>query len=68
MTFGMSLVAHVGTLALLILDLAVGGPVVGRLAGRWGLIGFEFLLILGYLLLVLQLAPWRGTGGGGGSA
>ena len=60
----MSLVAHLGTLALLIVDLAVGGPVVGRLAGRWGLAGFEFALILGYLLLVLQLVPWRRPGGG----
>ena len=62
----MSLFAHLATLALVILDLAVGGPVVHHLAGRWGLIGFEFLLILGYMLLVLQLVPWRGTGGGSG--
>jgi hypothetical protein len=62
----MSLIAHLGTLALLIVDLAVGGPLISHLAGRWGLIGFEFLLILGYMLLVLQLLPWRRPGGGGG--
>ena len=59
----MSLVAHLGTLAVLIVDLAVGGPVVSHLAGRWGLIGFEFVLILGYMLLVLGLVPWRRPGG-----
>jgi hypothetical protein len=59
----MSLIGHLGTLALLVIDLAVGGPVVSRLAGRWGLIGFEFVLILGYMLLVLQFAPWRRPGG-----
>jgi hypothetical protein len=59
----MSLVAHLGTLALLIVDLAVGGPVVHHLAGRWALTGFEFALILGYVLLVLQLIPWRRPGG-----
>jgi hypothetical protein len=64
----MSLIAHLGTLAVLIVDLAVGGPLIDQLAGRWGLIGFEFLLILGYMLLVLELLPWRrpsGRGGGG---
>jgi hypothetical protein len=60
----MSLIAHLGTLAVLIVDLAVGGPLISHLAGRWGLIGFEFLLILGYMLLVLQLLPWRRPGGG----
>jgi hypothetical protein len=64
----MSLIAHLGTLALLIVDLAIGGPLIDQLAGRWGLIGFEFLLILGYMLLVLQLLPWRRPGGGGGAA
>ena len=59
----MSLIGHLGALALLVIDLAVGGPVVSRLAGRWALIGFEFVLILGYMLLVLQLAPWRRPGG-----
>jgi hypothetical protein len=67
MGLSMSLIAHLGTLALLIVDLAVGGPLISRLAGRWGLIGFEFLLILGYMLLVLQLLPWRRPGGGGGA-
>ena len=62
----MSLIAHLGTLAVLIVDLAVGGPVVSHLAGRWGLIGFEFVLILGYMLLVLQFVPRRDAGRGGG--
>ncbi len=62
----MSLVAHLGTLGLLVLDLALGGPVVQHLIGRWGLIGFEFVLILGYMLLVLQFVPWRDSGRGGG--
>ena len=58
----MSMIGHVAVLGLLILDLAVGGPVVDKLGGRWGLIGFEFLLILGYVLFVLQLLPWRRDG------
>lgn len=62
----MSLIAHLGTLGLLIIDLAVGGPLISRFAGRWALVGFEFVLILGYMLLVLQLVPWRDTGRGGG--
>ena len=62
----MSLIAHLGTLALLVLDLAVGGPLISRFAGRWALIGFEFVLILGYMLLVLQLVPWRDADRGGG--
>jgi len=62
----MSFLAHVAVLGLLVLDLAVGGPVVGKLAGHWGVIGFEFLLILGYALFVLQVAPWRRPRGGGG--
>lgn len=66
MITGMSLIAHLGTLGLLILDLALGGPLISRLAGRWALVGFEFLLILGYMLLVLQFVPWRDAGRGGG--
>ena len=60
----MSFLAHLAVLGLLVLDLAAGGPVVDKVAGRWGLIGFEFLLILGYALFVLNLAPWRRPGGG----
>jgi hypothetical protein len=59
----MSLISHLGVLALLVLDLAVGAPIVDKLAGRWALIGFEFLLILGYVLCVLQWQPWRRPGG-----
>ena len=67
----MSILAHVVVLGLLVLDLAVGGPVVDKLAGRWVLMGFEFVLILGYALFVLNLAPWRrprGDGDGGNSS
>ncbi len=60
----MSLISHLVVLGLLIIDLAVGGPLIDQLAGRWGLIGFEFLLILGYMLLVLGIVPWRRSGGG----
>jgi hypothetical protein len=58
----MSLFTHLGVLALLLLDLVFGGPVVGRFGGRWAVIGFEFVLILGYVLLVLQWQPWRREG------
>lgn len=55
----MSFFGHLAILGLLVLDLALGAPIVDRVAGRWALIGFEFFLILGYVLFVLQLQPWR---------
>ncbi len=55
----MSIIAHAAVFGLLVLDLLFGGPLMDRLGGRWASVGFEFLLILGYVLFVLQLAPWR---------
>jgi hypothetical protein len=60
----MSLLMHVAILTLLVLDLFAGGALVERYGGRWATTAFEFTLILGYVLLVLQLVPWRRTGGG----
>lgn len=55
----MSPAAHVGVLALVVLDLALGGALVHRWAGRPALIVFEFLLLLGYAIFVLGLFPFR---------
>lgn len=55
----MSLIAHVGVLALLLVDLALGGQIVSRYLGRYPTIAFEFAIILGYVLFVLQWLPWR---------
>ena len=55
----MSLISHLLVMGLLIVDLIFGGEVVGRFGGRWATMGFEFVLILGYVLFVLQLSPWR---------
>ena len=57
MSFGM----HLAVLGLLILDLAIGAPMAGYF-GRWAIPPAEFLLILGYVLLVLQWLPWRRSG------
>lgn len=59
----MSLISHLIVLGLVGIDLFFGGELVGRFGGRWATIGFEFALILGYLLIVLQLLPWRRGGG-----
>ena len=59
----MSLISHLLVMGLLIVDLIFGGEVVERFGGRWATMGFEFVLILGYALFVLQLAPWRRGGG-----
>jgi nitrate/nitrite transporter NarK len=55
----MSILTHAGILALLVVDLIFGGSLVDRFGGRWATSAFEFALILGYILLVLQLMPWR---------
>jgi hypothetical protein len=55
----MSLVTHASVLGLLVIDLIFGGTLVHHIAGSWAAIAFEFLIILGYLVLVLQLVPWR---------
>ncbi len=56
----MSLVAHVVILGLVLLDLLIGSPAVSHLAGRWAGIGFEFAVVLGYILFILP--SWRGRG------
>lgn len=61
----MSLLAHLAVFGLLIVDLVFGASLVERLGGRSAMIGFEFLLILGYVLFVLQWLPWRRPRGGG---
>ena len=55
----MSLVSHVAVLGLLLLDLALGGQLIERFGGRIAMTGFEFAIILGYVLFVLQWLPWR---------
>ena len=55
----MSFISHVAVLALLVVDLIFGGGLVARFGGRWATMGFEFVLILGYVLFVLQLSPWK---------
>jgi len=55
----MSLAMHVAVLGLLLIDLALGGQVVRHFLGRYPTIGFEFAIILGYVLFVLQWLPWR---------
>jgi hypothetical protein len=49
-----SLIAHVLVLALLGIDLFFGGSLAEEIGGRWAMLGFEFLLILGYAVFVLQ--------------
>lgn len=58
----MSIFSHAAVLVLLVLDLLFGGQMIERFGGRYAVIGFEFVLILGYVLLVLQLLPWRRDG------
>ncbi len=60
----MSLISHLAVLGLVVIDLVVGSPVVGHLAGRWAAIGFEFAILVGYVLLILQWLPWRRPDGG----
>jgi hypothetical protein len=55
----MSPISHLLVLGLVAIDLFFGGELVRRFGGRWATIAFEFALILGYLLIVLQLLPWR---------
>ncbi len=51
----MSFVTHLAVLCVLVVDLIFGAPMMERVGGRFAMLGFEFLLILGYILLVLQL-------------
>ena len=55
----MSFPMHLAVLGVLIIDLALGAPMVGDLAGRWAIVIAEFGLILGYVFFVLQWFPWR---------
>ena len=55
----MSFLAHVGVFGLLIVDLLFGSFAVERLWSHWGAVGFEFAIILGYVMLVLQWWPWK---------
>lgn len=55
----MSLITHLAVLGLLVVDLIFGAAVLDRFWGRWAALGFEFLIILGYVLFVLQWSvPW----------
>ena len=55
----MSLTMHLVVLGLLIVDLSVGGWALGRLGGRMATTGFEFTMIFGYIIFVLQWGvPW----------
>ena len=61
----MSFSMHLAILGVLIIDLALGAPMVGDLAGRWAIVAAEFGLILGYVFFVLQWLPWRRPDSGG---
>ncbi len=55
----MSLTMHLVALSLLILDLSVGGWAIGRLGGHFATSGFEFVMIFGYIIFILQFGvPW----------
>ena len=55
----MSLTMHFVALTLLVLDLAVGGWAIGRLGGHFAAYGFEFVMIFGYIIFILQWGvPW----------
>ncbi len=55
----MSLTMHLAVLGVLILDLALGGWLIGRVAGRLATTAFEFAMIFGYIVFVLQWGvPW----------
>ena len=56
----MSLYSHLAVLAALIIDLTLGAALVDNLLGHYPAVGFEFLIILGYILFVLQWGlPWE---------
>ena len=55
----MSLTMHLVVLVLLVIDLLVGGWAVGELGGYYANRAFEFVMILGYIIFVLQWGvPW----------
>ncbi len=51
----LNLTMHVLVLAALVVNLWVGGDLVEAWAGHLARVGFEGVLILGYLVLVLQM-------------
>jgi hypothetical protein len=51
----LNLLVHVLVLAALVVNLWVGGDLVEAWAGHMARVGFEVVLIFGYLVLVLQL-------------
>ena len=63
----MSLFTHLAILAILVVDLVLGATVIERFLGRGPAIGFEFVIILGYLLFILQWGPPWGRRKGGDS-
>lgn len=61
----MSLYTHIAVLIVLVIDLFLGTTLVASVGGRWAGSGFEFLLILGYILFVLRVGPpWSKNDGG----
>ncbi len=55
----MSLTTHLAVFAILIIDLIFGSAAVDRFGGRYAATAFEFIIILGYVLFVLQWGvPW----------
>ncbi len=66
----MSLTTHLAVFAVLILDLLLGGQAIRAVGGRFAATAFEFAVILGYVIFVLQWGvPWgrRGQDDGGQS-
>lgn len=58
-----SMLLHIAVFAVLIVDLIFGSSLVHQFAGRWASFGFEFVLILGYIIFVLQWGvPWGRRG------
>lgn len=49
----MSLTMHVAILGLVIVDLIAGAALVNRYLGSGPAFGFEFLIILGYILFIV---------------
>jgi hypothetical protein len=54
----MSLSSHLLVLGLLVLDLFLGGELAADVGGRWAMLGFEFMLILGYVMFILQFGSF----------
>ena len=55
----MSFTTHLAVFAILVIDLIFGSPAVDRLGGGYAATAFEFIIILGYVLFVLQWGvPW----------